>query len=121
MKITSNKSTCTAREAQALAIQKFVQGAFLLANFFFSNIFFREKTGEVEVNCYRKMCDRPLCLLTMLFSRPDIPCVRPLALLGFSRNFIAKIGKDPKKSYHLSAGPLALCRIVNLALVIALR
>ena len=42
----------------------------------------------------------------MLFPRPDIPCVRPLALLGFLRHFIAKIGKDPKKVLPSERGAL---------------
>ena len=31
------------------------------------------------------------------------------------------VDENQKKSYHLSVGPLALCHIVNRALVIALR
>ena len=41
---------------------------------------------------------------------------------GDNRNiFLPNIGEDQKKSYILSAGPLAVYRLVNPALVIALR
>ena len=48
----------------------------------------------------------------------------PWALLHFGdfcNIFLANIGKDQKKSYHLSAKFLGLCHVVNPALVIALR
>ena len=49
-----------------------------------------------------------------------------LALWVFLKIFLPNIDENPshdrtQKSYHLSAGPLKMSRIVNLALVIALR
>ena len=41
--------------------------------------------------------------------------------LGVFQHLSAKYGWRPKKSYHLSAEPLALRHMTNLALVIALR
>ena len=39
----------------------------------------------------------------------------------FRNIFLLNIGEDQKKSYHLSAEPLALCQMVNPALIILLR
>ena len=65
------------------------------------------KTGEVEVNCYRKMYNRWLRLLTMLLPGPDLHRVGPLALWDFRNIFLQNTDEDQKKSY-MSAGPLAL-------------
>ena len=52
-----------------------------------------------------------------VIARPGLHCAGPLAGWRFSQNKCR-----PKiKSYHLSAGPLVLCHMVNHALVIALR
>ena len=40
---------------------------------------------------------------------------------NFPNIFLPNVGEDQKKSYHLSAGSLALSHIVNPALVVALR
>ena len=44
----------------------------------------------------------------------------PMALWDFRNIFLPNTGKDQKKSY-MSAGPLALCHMLNPSLVIALR
>ena len=45
----------------------------------------------------------------------------PLAFWDFRNIFLPNIDEDHKKSYHLSAGPLAMCHLLNPAMVIALR
>ena len=45
----------------------------------------------------------------------------PWQFRDFSNIFLPNIGKNQKKSYHLSEGLLALRHMVNLALVIASR
>ena len=42
-------------------------------------------------------------------------------ILEILQIFLPNIGEDQKKSYLLRARPLALCHMVNLPLVIALR
>ena len=57
----------------------------------------------------------------MLLPGPDLHRVGLLALWNFRNIFLPNTGEDQKKSYRLSAGPLALFRISNPSLVIALR
>ena len=57
----------------------------------------------------------------MLLPRPDFHRVGPLALWNFRNIFLSNTGEDQKKSYRLSAGPLALFHMSNPSLVIALR
>ena len=57
----------------------------------------------------------------MLLPRPDLHCAALLALWEFLQNHPAEYRRKPEKSYHLSAGTLALCHLVNPALVVALR
>ena len=59
-------------------------------------------------------------ILAMLLPGPDLHCAVPLALWEFSNIFLRNTGEDEKKSYHLSARPLALCHMVNPSLVITL-
>ena len=65
----------------------------------------------MEVNCYWKPWNRWLRLITMLLPGPDLHCV--------GQHLPAKHKFRPKiKSYHLSAGLLALCHMVNPALLL---
>ena len=57
----------------------------------------------------------------MLLPGPDLHRVGPLALWNFRNIFLPNTGEDQKKSYRLRAGLLALFRISNTSLVIALR
>ena len=57
----------------------------------------------------------------MLLPGPDLNRVGPLALWNFRNIFLPNTGEDQKKSYRLSAGHLALFRISNPSLIIALR
>ena len=52
---------------------------------------------------------------------PDLYCAGPLVLGDYRNIFPPNIGEDQKKSYHMSAGLLALAHVVNPALVIAIR
>ena len=52
---------------------------------------------------------------------PDLHCASPRHFGDFCDIFRPNISESQKKFYHLSAGPLALCHMVNPALVIALR
>ena len=56
-----------------------------------------------------------------VISGQDLHCAGPLVLRDYRNIFQPNIGEDEKKkSYHLSAGAVALCHMVNPALVIAL-
>ena len=61
----------------------------------------------------------------MLLTGPYLHCVGSLALWRFSQNLLAKYrwshAPAKKKFYHLRAGPLAMCIMVNPALFIGLR
>ena len=48
----------------------------------------------------------------------ELHCAGPLALEKFCNIFLPNIGENQKKSYYLSAGPLALCHLVNVALLL---
>ena len=77
-------------------------------------IFFKSilcvKTGELEAN-YRivieKWYNRWLRLLTMLLPDRIYIAPGPWQFADFCNIFLPSIGKDQKKSYDLSAGPLA--------------
>ena len=56
----------------------------------------------------------------MLLPGPDLHGVGPLTLWDFCNIFLPNTGEDQKMPY-LSAGPLALCLMLNPPLVIALR
>ena len=56
----------------------------------------------------------------MLSPGPDLDCVGPLAVWDFCNIFLSNTGENQEKSY-MSAGPLALCHMLNPSLVIALR
>ena len=45
----------------------------------------------------------------------------PWLFKDFREIFLPNVGEDQKKFYHMSAGPLALCHVVHLSLVIVLR
>ena len=57
----------------------------------------------------------------MLLSGPDLHRVGLLALWNFRNIVLPNTGEDQKKSYRLTAGPLALFHMSNPSLVIALR
>ena len=57
----------------------------------FWEVFFRVKTSEVEEIVIEKWYNRWLDLLaSMLLPGPDLHCVEPLVLLGFSRHLPAE-------------------------------
>ena len=49
----------------------------------------------------------------MLLPGPDLHRVGPLAIWDFRNIFLPNTGEDQEKSHHLSAGPLALCHMLN--------
>ena len=57
----------------------------------------------------------------MLLSGLDLQSAIPWHFGDFCVIFLPNIGKGQKKSYHLSTGPLALCHMVNPALVTLLK
>ena len=80
MKTTSYRSTYTARRPRSSQFKiLFNEHSLTVANIF-SKVFCCMKTGEVDVNCYRKMYNRWLRLQTMLLPGPDLHRVGPLAL-----------------------------------------
>ena len=82
---------------------------------FFQNYFCGVKTGEVEMNCHRRIDG---------YTNNNLVIVRlppPEHFRNFCSVFLPNIGEDRKKSYYLSGWPLALCHMVNPAQVIALR
>ena len=69
-----------------------------------------------------KWYNRMMVTLTnMLLPGPDLQCASPWQFEDFYDIFLPNIVKGQKKSYHLSTEPLALCLMVNPALVFALR
>ena len=54
----------------------------------------------------------------MLLPELDLHSAGPLALGKFSNIFLPNIDENQKNSYHLSAGNLALCHMVNAALLL---
>ena len=52
----------------------------------------------------------------MLFAGRVYIARGPQPIEDFCNIFLLSIGKDQKKSYHLRAGPLALCHVVSLSL-----
>ena len=56
---------------------------------------------------------------THFIPRSDLHFAGPWYFGDYCNIFLPNIGEDQKKSYHLSAGPLALRHMVNLDLVIA--
>ena len=52
---------------------------------------------------------------------PDLHCALPLVLTDFRKKFLPNVGEDQRKVVPYMRGALALCHMVNLALVIALR
>ena len=75
------------------------------------------------MNCYLKWYKRFLHLLiNHVIPGPDLYCAKPLALKGFSQHLPAKytVGRD-QKILPSEREALALCHLVNPALVVALR
>ena len=72
-------------------------------------------------NVIEKWYNRWLRLLAVLFPGQINIAQRSWHFGDFCNIFFSNIGEDQKKSYHLSAGPLALCHMINPALFIALR
>ena len=66
----------------------------------------RQGRGEL-LNCIEKWNNRWLCLLTMLLPGRTYIALGPWNFADFRNIFLPNIGEDQKKSYHLSAGPLA--------------
>ena len=104
MKLTSYRSTCTARGLRPPQL-KFNN----LLNAHFPSYFFKSilcvKTGEVEVNRYWKIVQKMVTLTKHVIPGPDLHCAVPLALRGFLQHLPAKYKWRPKKSYYLRAGP----------------
>ena len=52
---------------------------------------------------------------------PDLHCAGPWHFMDFRDIFLPNIDEDQRKDFPSERKALALCRMVNLALVIALR
>ena len=73
------------------------------------------------MDCYLKIVQKRVTLTNNVIPGPHLHCAEPLALWRFSQHLSAKYKRRPTKSLRLSAGPLALCHMVNPTLVFALR
>ena len=83
---------------------------------FFQKYFVAVKTGEVKVNCYWRMCNKWLHLLTMLLPGPDLHFAGPTGTLEISQRLPAKYRWRPKKVTIWARGPWHSCHTVNLVL-----
>ena len=93
-------------------------GKFALFNLFhehflqlmFLKVYCRAKTGKVEVNCYWKILWWMVTRTNHVIDRtePYLHCSEPRHFRDFREIFLPNVGEGQKKSYHLSARPLAL-------------
>ena len=78
-------------QAPSIEVQRFVQSAFSMTNFFLMNFVRKNWRGRGELmNCYCKIVQWMVMLTTHVIAGPDLHCAGPLALWRFSQHLSAK-------------------------------